>query len=311
MQFDLHKPIGVFDAGIGSYGIVEVIRRYYPQQDILYFADRASFPYGAKSRSELANCVGAAIGTLARLGATAVVLASNAPSVMVLEEIEKTQSVPVLGIYPPVAQALGVSRSGVVAVLGVQSLVQSPEMQAYITRESNGRRVEVVNGSSLVQQVEDGTFLSDPWHTQREVNEFISRLRCELPGLDTCTLSSTHLPWLLPFFERAAPDVAFLDPADKLVHRLGPHITAGSGATVFIATQSEHFPAAALQNMFELLGMDIVIHLLEGVMNFQPDLVPWGDEKTQTLPNGCIRRRVVLRRSVPDLDEQGRASAPL
>jgi hypothetical protein len=35
MQIDLHKPIGVFDAGIGSYGIVEVIRRHYPHQDVL------------------------------------------------------------------------------------------------------------------------------------------------------------------------------------------------------------------------------------------------------------------------------------
>ncbi|MBB6107212.1 hypothetical protein F4827_007094, partial [Paraburkholderia bannensis] len=31
---------------------------------------------------------------------------------------------------------------------------------------------------------------------------------------------------------------------------------------------------------------------LEGVMNFRPDLVPWRDEKTQTLPNGRIGRRV-------------------
>ena len=263
MRFDLHKPIGVFDAGIGSYGIVEVIRRNYPQQDILYFADRASFPYGAKSHQELAQCVSAAIGTLARLGAAAVVLASNAPSVMVLDEIEKTQPVPVLGIYPPVAEALGVSRTGVVAVLGVQSLVQSAEIQAYIARESGGRRVEVVNASPLVQRVEDGTFLSEPSDTQRDVNAFIERLRRELPGLDTCTLSSTHLPWLLPFFERGAPDMTFLDPADSLVPRLSPHITAGSGATVCIATQSDEFPLAALQDTFELLGVDIDPHLIE------------------------------------------------
>ncbi|CAD6533888.1 Glutamate racemase [Paraburkholderia hiiakae] len=263
MQFNLHKPIGVFDAGIGSYAIVEVIRRCFPQQDILYLADRASFPYGAKSHSELADCVSAAIETLARFGAAAVVLASNAPSVMVLDEVEKTQSVPVLGIYPPVAQALGVSRSGVVAVLGVQSLVQSHEIQAYIARESGGRRVEVVNGSPLVQRVEDGTFLSDPSGTQREVNDFIDRLRSELPGLDTCTLSSTHLPWLLPFFERAAPDMVFLDPANALVPRLSPHTTSGSGTTVCIATQSEQFPLAGLRDMFELLGVEIVPHLVE------------------------------------------------
>jgi glutamate racemase len=50
-----HKPIAVFDAGIGSYSAVATIRNRFPQQDIIYFADRASFPYGAKSLAETAG----------------------------------------------------------------------------------------------------------------------------------------------------------------------------------------------------------------------------------------------------------------
>ncbi|TYL24975.1 Asp/Glu racemase, partial [Streptococcus pyogenes] len=49
----LSTPIAVFDAGIGSYAIVELIRRRQPRRDILYFADRARFPYGGKGRDEL------------------------------------------------------------------------------------------------------------------------------------------------------------------------------------------------------------------------------------------------------------------
>ena len=49
----VHKPLAVFDAGIGSYSAVAAIRNRYPQQDVIYFADRASFPYGAKSLAEL------------------------------------------------------------------------------------------------------------------------------------------------------------------------------------------------------------------------------------------------------------------
>ncbi|MFT4266006.1 MAG: aspartate/glutamate racemase family protein [Xenophilus sp.] len=261
-QFDLHRPIGVFDAGIGSYGIVQVIRRHHPRQDILYFADRASFPYGAKSRPALAACVGAAIGTLARFGAAAVVLASNAPSVMVLDDIAAAQPVPVLGVYPPVAQALATSRSGVVAVLGVQSLVQSREIRDHVEREGGGRAVALVNASALVQRVEDGSFLSDPAGTQGAVDAFVARLRRELPGLDTCTLSSTHLPWLAPFFHAAAPDITFLDPAEALIARLQPHASAGRGATVCLATETPEFPLADLRRMFGLLAVDIEPHLI-------------------------------------------------
>jgi len=36
----MNKAIAVFDAGLGSYAIVEAIKKAYPLQDIIYFADR-------------------------------------------------------------------------------------------------------------------------------------------------------------------------------------------------------------------------------------------------------------------------------
>ena len=32
----MNKAIAVFDAGLGSYAIVEAIKKAYPKQDILY-----------------------------------------------------------------------------------------------------------------------------------------------------------------------------------------------------------------------------------------------------------------------------------
>ena len=258
----LHTPIGVFDAGIGSYGIVQVIRQHYPAQDILYFADRASFPYGAKTKAALADCVGRAIGRLADMGARAVVLASNAPSVMVLDEIRDAQPVPVLGIHPPVAQALATSRTGRVAVLGVESLILSPEIRAYVERQAGGRPVDLVNASPLVQLVEDGTFLSDRPATLARVRGFLDELRRAAPGVDTCTLSSTHLPWLAGYFHEAGPDMVFLDPAESLVPLLRPHATAGGGRTVCIATESPALPLSGLRHMLDLLGVHLEPQLI-------------------------------------------------
>ena len=48
----MNKAIAVFDAGLGSYAIVEAIKKAYPKQDIIYFADRKSFPYGTKTTDE-------------------------------------------------------------------------------------------------------------------------------------------------------------------------------------------------------------------------------------------------------------------
>lgn len=259
---DLHAPIGVFDAGIGSYGMVQVIRQHFPRQDILYLADRASFPYGSKTRGELARVVGQAIEALAARGAQAVVLASNAPSVVVLDKIAPRQSLPVLGVYPPVAQALRRTRSGQVAVLGVQSLVQSPEILAYVQREAQGRPVALVNASPLVALVEDGSFLSRPAATQAQVSAFMDQLLRDQPGTDVCTLSSTHLPWLLRYFEAAAPGMQFLDPAQELVPQLQAHVSDGSGTTVCLATASAALPLEGLTQMLGLLGVDLQPQLI-------------------------------------------------
>lgn len=282
----LHRPIGIFDAGIGSYAIVELVRRHYPRQDIIYFADRASFPYGSRTPGELAASVGAAIERLAGLGAQAVVLASNAPSVMVLDTIRAAMPVPVLGIYPPIADALAQSRSGHIAVLGVQSLIGSPEIRTYISREAQsvlqasaapasppatatgstapaGRPadsigpVTLVNASSLVAHVEDGRFLSAPEATQLAVTDFMRQLRQDLPLLDTCTLSSTHLPWLRHYFEAAAPDMLFLDPAQALLPLLQPHVSTGSGKVLCLASATPAYPLDGLRQMLRLLGVDI------------------------------------------------------
>nr|WP_313010885.1 hypothetical protein [Brucella intermedia] len=100
---NLHDPVAVFDAGIGSYALVELIRRSQPQRDIIYFADRASFPYGAKSRDRLLSIMRHTIRYLTGLGAQTIVLASNAPSVMVLDALKSEFAVPVHGVAPPVS----------------------------------------------------------------------------------------------------------------------------------------------------------------------------------------------------------------
>ena len=83
----MNKAIAVFDAGLGSYAIVEAIKKAYPQQDIIYFADRKSFPYGTKTTDELKTIIEDSVDFLLKKGASFIVLASNAPSITVLDKI--------------------------------------------------------------------------------------------------------------------------------------------------------------------------------------------------------------------------------
>ena len=274
----LQRPVAVFDAGIGSYAIVQRLQQCFAWLDLIYFADRASFPYGGKSREVLAPLIEATVARLGTWGASAVVLASNAPSVMVLEGLQAAGlPVPVRGVFPPVREALAASRSGVVVVMGVASLASSPQIQAYIRREADGRPVAVENASAMVELVENGSFLSQPQATQTAVDAFMAELLRRHPGADVCTLSSTHLPWLQPFFERAAPQVRFLDPADSVVAELEAFIGAAGqrapghvGQVLCVATESPDQPLSGLSDMLGRLGVALTPILVQPTVVGQP-----------------------------------------
>jgi glutamate racemase len=251
----LHQPIGIFDAGIGSYAIVERVRARFPLQDIVYLADRASFPYGGKTPDELLASVRRAASYLCAQGCQAVVLASNAPSVMVLDALRAAVPVPVFGIFPPLREALARSKSKQVAVLGVASLVNSEAMKTYVRQEAGpDGEVLLVNASALVDIVERFAFLGDPAATAHTVRQFIDDIRRRAPALDVMTMSSTHLPWLRPFFESAASDVLFLDPADSVLEQLQPHASAGSGRTCCLATQTAELSLESFNAALHALG---------------------------------------------------------
>ncbi len=251
----LHRPIGIFDAGIGSYAIVERVRARFSQQDIVYFADRASFPYGAKTPAELLASVQSATQYLQQEGCVAVVLASNAPSVVVLEPLRAAVSLPVIGVFPPVREAMLHSTTKRIAVLGVRSMVTSEAMQRYAEQHRPaGSQVHLVNASALVDLVENFTFINDPQLTQDLVTRFIAELRRSHPDIDVMTMSSTHLPWLKSFFMSAAPDVLFIDPADAVLDELEPYTSSGQGLTHCVATETPDLTLDAFNQALQALG---------------------------------------------------------
>lgn len=253
----MHRPIAVFDAGIGSYAVVAEIRNRLPHQDIIYFADRASFPYGGKSRAELIQVMRRTIDYLSSFNPCAIVIASNAPSIMVLEELSQDIHLPLFGVYPPLREAWGLSHSGQIGIMGVQSLVESPMIGEFVAEHSAySDRVALINASPMVELVESGAFLFAPEKTQAAVDAFLAQVFAKYPEIDVLTLSSTHLPWLRRFFENARPQCHFLDPAKDMVSRIGQG-TKGQGKIRALVTEDERYDLATFRKMLSAIGVDI------------------------------------------------------
>ena len=258
----MHKPIAVFDAGIGSYAIVAEIQRRLPKQDIIYFADRASFPYGNKDREQLLAIMRKTITFLESNSASAIVVASNAPSIMVLDEIRQYSTVPMFGVFPPLQEALAASATGHIGIMGVRSLVESEALRLFVRRHSaKSENVALINASPMVELVETGSFLFSPADTQITVTAFADEVFRLNPLIDVLTLSSTHLPWLRPFFETARPNCRFLDPAEKIVAELGEG-TIGTGQVRGLVTQDDGYDLETFRRMLAQIGVDIPLELV-------------------------------------------------
>jgi glutamate racemase len=253
----LKQPIAVFDAGIGSYAIARKIADRFPGQDVLYFADRANFPYGGKGRTELLAVMRSTIERLESFGPAAIVIASNAPSVMVLDDLKSWSRTTIIGVFPPVRRALETSVTKRIAVMGVASLISSSEIRAFVERESAGQgNVDLVSASDLVELVENGAFLTDRDLSLTAVRAKLDTLH---PDTDVATLSSTHLPWLSRYFEEAGPTLRFLDPADDVVEAVAPYVTRGSGAFQTLVSEREGYDLADFRRMLERLGLNLTI----------------------------------------------------
>ena len=212
----MHKPIAVFDAGLGSYTIVEAIKKIYPQQDIIYFADRKSFPYGSKTTEQLKTIIENSIDFLLKEGANFIVLASNAPSITVLNKVINKDKV--IGIYPPLKDVIKDKKKNTL-IIGAKVMIESPELQDYIKREvgDSYKQFHVENVSPLIQLIENGGFINKVVETEKTIKNFINNCENKFGKLDSITLSSTHLPWLSSYFEKLIPQAKLYDPADSLV----------------------------------------------------------------------------------------------
>ena len=251
----MNKPIAVFDAGLGSYAIVEAIKKAYPQQDIIYFADRRSFPYGAKTTEELKNIIEKSINFLLERGASFIVLASNAPSITVLDKIKNNK---VIGIYPPLRDVINDKKKNTL-IIGAKVMIESSKLQEYIKKEVGDfyKQFHVENASPLIQLIESGDFINNIEETEKTIKNFINNCENKFGKLDSITLSSTHLPWLSSYFKKIIPQAKLYEPADSLVKAIKPYITTGEGKIHSIISESEKYPAKEFLKILDILNIKL------------------------------------------------------
>jgi len=206
--------IAVFDSGFGSLSIIREIQKKI-KGELIYFADQKNFPYGVKSKIELENIIKETIVLLEKkFSPELIVMASNTPTLLLnFSRI----SPKIVGVYPPLNDAVKISRTRNIAILGTKTIIQSENITKFIEncKVPNDIVVHKIDCSLLVELVESGKFLTDEEYCKNIIKEVLEDIFLD-NLVDVATLSSTHLPLLEPFLRSIFKNVKFLDPAKNI-----------------------------------------------------------------------------------------------
>ena len=209
--------IAIFDSGLGSLSIINPIRKV-TKAEIIYFADQKNFPYGKKSKSELLRIITKSVKMLKKqFSPDLVVIASNTPSLILGKRFGKN----VEYVLPPLKEAIRSSSTKNIGILTTRSVVRSKELKEYVKKSRIADYVEIraINASPLVELVESGKFLSNKSFCNAKIKKILKN-GIEKYNIDSMTLSSTHLPFLISFLKKQFPDVDFHDPAVQIAKKI-------------------------------------------------------------------------------------------
>jgi glutamate racemase len=203
--------IVVFDSGLGSLSVIKSIQKKI-NAEVIYFADQASYPYGTKTVRQLDKIIKNTILKLQdKFDPDLIVVGSNTPSLML--NIEKKNRI--IGVFPPLREAASITKNKKIGILGTKLVIESKILDKYIRKNVSSKiQVTKINASQLVDLVESGKFLSQKQTSKNIVKKLIYPYLQD--RIDVFTLSSTHLPFLVPILKELFPDVIFLDPADSI-----------------------------------------------------------------------------------------------
>lgn len=198
--------------------MVAEVRKLLPQEEIVYLADHAHFPYGPRSWEVICQLAVEATECLLAKGAKLVVVACNtATSAAIAHLRQRYPQVPFVGMVPPVKPAAAITRNGRIAILATEGTVHSQALADLVAQFAQGRQVYSDVAPELVEAVERGDLGSS--RVQGMLRRRLAPLLAR--GIDTLALGCSHYSFLRPLMMAVAgPQVAVLDAAAPVAQQV-------------------------------------------------------------------------------------------
>lgn len=216
------SPILLFDSGVGGLTVLAEVRKLLPNAPIIYAADIAGLPYGAKTEAEVAARVCGLLGRMAeRWQPRLICIACNTASTIALAMVRDVLETPIVGTVPAIKPAAALTRTGVIGVLGTEATIRQTYVDRLEAEFARGKTL-IRHGANGLVALAEAKLRGDPVPAEAVVSEISGLLaHRHAEELDTVVLACTHFPLLLPELARAfGPTVRFIDGADGIARRI-------------------------------------------------------------------------------------------
>ncbi|MBQ9662650.1 MAG: glutamate racemase [Oscillospiraceae bacterium] len=207
-----NRPIGIFDSGLGGLNGLRALRRFLPDENIVYFADSGRLPYGAKARGQLRVMAEQDLSFLSSFGVKAILIAcgtlsSNAGDILA------GWPIPTVGVLTSSADWMSrLEGGGPIAVIATEASIRSGSYQAALREACPSREVVAVPCPDFVPLIEGGHCGPDDPQVQDAVSRYLQPVRDA--GAEALLLGCTHYDII----------------GEAIARFLGPEITLVSAA---------------------------------------------------------------------------------
>ena len=189
------RPIGIFDSGLGGLTAAKALLELAPGENTVYFGDSANVPYGTRTTEQLMVLAQANAQFLLEHDCKAILVACGTVSSTVIGTLQRTCSVPVVGVIDAVcALAASGEKAPRVAVIATETTVSSGAFERRLKGLNAKCEVFSKPCQSLVRVAETEGFSPDSDETAEAVAGELAPVRTWKPR--QLILACTHFPLL-------------------------------------------------------------------------------------------------------------------
>lgn len=209
------RPIGIFDSGVGGLSILKEIKKYLPNENLIFLADQKNVPYGLKNQRELEKITERITRFLMKYDIKMLVIACNTATCYALSYLRGKFNIPIIGVVPAIKPAAQKSRKLKIAVMSTPATANSAYLKNLIKEHAGNLEVLRLGCEGLEDSIEE----LDYQRIEASLPDYASKIKGF--GADILVLGCTHYPLIKDNIKKSlGSGISVIDSSQAVANRV-------------------------------------------------------------------------------------------